>query len=231
MNVPRNYLTFSPSPVYNKEKRSFAAKLLEPELCLTKVIPPRSALRLSLRINSKTKLLNYLLHCRNVKFDKRFAKANGGERKLGSLNGMWERHHAIAKRVALGQTNKEIAAALGCTPQTVSNVRNDPMVKTVIDKLVLQSEVAAVDVATQIRELAPKALEVAKTLMESTDVSATVRSGLARDLLDRAGYAAPKQLQVVSTQLTSSDIEELKNRARGSGVVSNVSNNDEIIDL
>lgn len=164
--------------------------------------------------------------------DKRFARANGGERKLGSLNGMWERHHAIAKRVALGQTNKEIAAALGCTPQTVSNVRNDPMVKTVIDKLVLQSEVATVDVATQIRELAPKALEVAKTLMESENVSATVRSGLARDLLDRAGYAAPKQLQVVSTQLTSSDIEELKNRARGSGVVSNVPNDDDdVIDL
>ena len=66
--------------------------------------------------------------------DRRFAEANGRKRQTNELCGMWERHHTIARLLALGRSNVEIAEVLNITPQTVSNTRNDPIVKAKIKR-------------------------------------------------------------------------------------------------
>lgn len=165
------------------------------------------------------------------KNDRRFAEANGRQRKL-QPKGMWEQHHVIARLIAAGRRNGEIAEIVGCTPQTVSNVRNNPQVQAMIKGLMSKADEKAIDIAVQIKNIAPKAVEVLQELMEGGDgVSAAVRCSAAKDILDRIGARkAPAPVANLHMHLTADDIKQLKERAKLGGVVASESEN-EVIDI
>lgn len=139
-----------------------------------------------------------------------------------------ERHHEILRLAMLGYSNVEIAERLSCTPATVSTVRNSGLGRQQTSLLRAEADHAAVETAKRIRELAPDAIEAIKEIMLDVDMPAHVRLSAARDVLDRAGYAAPKQVNVSSTtlNLTGDDLDGLKaialQRAQSNGMVIDV---------
>ena len=84
-------------------------------------------------------------------------KAPNG-RKGHQIAKMWDNHHEIARLLVLGLNNAEIAERMGCTPQTVSNVRNSPVVQDKLAILHAVRDVATGDLASEIAEMAPMAL-------------------------------------------------------------------------
>lgn len=137
-------------------------------------------------------------------------------RKL-NLKRMWDLHHEIARRKLLGQKNTVIAKELNCTPATVSNACNSPIVREKINSLRIERDSNTVDIANQIKELAPKALDILRGVIEdeSGEVPLIVRVKEANNLLDRAGHN-PKtsvQHQHAHVHLTPDEIAGIKKRA------------------
>jgi hypothetical protein len=133
---------------------------------------------------------------------------------------LWEHHGEICRLVAAGITsNVRIAALLGCTPQTVSNVRNSALAQAKIAELVAARDQDSIDVAKRIAELAPLAVDVMKMNMQAAlndDIdSLDVRKlgqVAAAGILD---HAIPKKVQgtILHGHMSLSRIEEIKKRA------------------
>lgn len=140
---------------------------------------------------------------------------------------MWERHEEIARRIALGQKNVDIAKALGVSEVNVSQVRNSPVVRDKINSLKDRMDDKAVDVGARIQELAPLALKTLEKVLEDEEdtVPLTLKVKTAQDILDRAGHAAIRKIQgnVLHGHFTKDDIEEIKQLARTNGVIVDVS--------
>lgn len=140
-----------------------------------------------------------------------------------------EKHHEILRLAMLGYSNVEIAERLSCTPATVSIVRNSGLGRQQASLLKAEADHSALETAKRIRELAPDAIEAIQQIMMNEELPANVRLSAAKDVLDRAGYAAPKQVNVSSTtlNLTGDDLEGLKaialQRAQANGMVIDVS--------
>jgi len=141
---------------------------------------------------------------------------------------MTQRHHEITRLALLGRPAKEIAQELGVTEVCVSYTLNSRIVQDKLSMLRAQRDANSVDVAAAIRDLAPKCIEVLETIMNDQDTPAHVRSSNAKDLLDRAGFAAPKVIKSESivAHLTKDEIEDIKRRAidvgKQSGVIIDV---------
>ena len=152
-------------------------------------------------------------------------------RKTWQVSKIWDSHEEILRRLTLGQKNTEIAQAMNISPMQVSNVRNSPIIQ---DRLAIMQgarDAYTLDIAKDIREFAPKALEVLKAIVNGEDKSGlpigpALKARVASDLLDRAGYAPTRNVNVqsVHAHLTRDDIEELKRRAVGNGPVVVTSN-------
>lgn len=150
--------------------------------------------------------------------DRRF-KQRVTPRKTHQVAKIWELHDEIARRILLGQKNVVIADALGCTPTTVSNVRNSEVIQ---DKLAIMKgarDASTVDIARDIQEFAPTALKVLKDIVEGRGIGANASPALrakeAGHFLDRAGHGAVRREERISAHLTAQDIQEIKERAFG----------------
>jgi len=136
------------------------------------------------------------------------------------ISKMWENHHEIARRIVLGQNNKSIAEDLGCTAQTVSNVRNSPVVKEKISLMNAARDGGTIDLAKEIADLAPLAIERIKEVLTSgstlgKEASASVILKEANGLLDREMGRAVQRVDTrgVHAHLTMEDIQKIKDRA------------------
>lgn len=150
--------------------------------------------------------------------DKRFKP--DAPKKTWQVAKIWDQHEEVIRRITLGQKNVEIAESMKLSPTQVSNIRNSPIIQ---DRLAIMKgarDAYTLDVAQDIREFAPIALNILKALCQGTDgsglpVSPALKAKVATDLLDRAGHAPTRQISVqsVHAHLTKDDIEELKRRA------------------
>lgn len=144
-----------------------------------------------------------------------------GRTKTWNVSEMWELHHEIARRVVLGQKNVVIAEALGCTPQTVSNVRNSPIVQDQMAIMKSARDADTVDLAREIQEIAPLAMQNLRRIIEDGELDGekatlSLRAKESRDMIARAGFGVPQRIhsESVSVTLTSTDIADIKRRAR-----------------
>ena len=128
---------------------------------------------------------------------------------------LWEKHHEIARQVVLGRTNVDIANSIGCTPQTVSNVRNSPLAKAKIDSLNESRDEETVSIAKRIEEFAPVALELLEEIVSGNipEASIALRAKVASSHLGRAGYGEVHKAHILSQHLSREDIERIKMRA------------------
>lgn len=133
-------------------------------------------------------------------------------------------HHEIVRLALLGSDQKSIAEQLGITEACVSYTLNSRIVMDKLALLRMQRDASSVDVAAAIRDCASKCVEVLDTIMNDTAANPGVRVSAAKDLLDRAGYAAPKVIKTenVTAHLTADDLERIKRRAIDHGLESGV---------
>lgn len=124
-------------------------------------------------------------------------------------------HHEILRLTLLGKSQVDIAAELGCTPQTVNIAVNSGLGRDQLSLLHAEADVNAVEIAQKIRETAPVALAAIQSIIESPDVSAAVRLKASIDILDRAGHAPIKKVDVrkMSMELSADDLEGVKQLA------------------
>jgi len=153
--------------------------------------------------------------------DKR-RKPNGNGKKSGwQISEMWDNHHEIARRLVLGQSNGDIAEAMGCTTQTVSNVKNSPVVQDKLSIMRAARDAGTIDLAREIADLAPLAIQRIKEVLETGTVigrEASAASILkeANALLDREMGKAIQRVdsRSVTTHLTPEDLDRIKARAQ-----------------
>lgn len=158
---------------------------------------------------------------RYVQPERKDTRKNNGKRKGWQVAEMWDNHHEIARRLVLGESNKSIATALNVTPEQVSNVRNSPVVQDKISIMRAARDANTIDLAKEIQDLAPialervrEALENGKTLGKELSGSAVLKE--ANALLDRE-IGKPTQTinnRNLNAQLTLDDIEAIKRRAK-----------------
>ena len=155
----------------------------------------------------------------NRPYDRRF-KQRVTPRKTHQVGKIWELHSEIARRLVLGQKGTVIAKALGCTPATVSNVRNSQVIQDRMAILRGKRDVETQNIAQDIKNFAPTALKVLMDIVEGRGIGANASPALrakgAGDLLDRAGHGAVRREERITGHLTLEQIEEIKRRAAGS---------------
>lgn len=147
---------------------------------------------------------------------------DGAPRRVPGVGEMTELHHEICRHVLLGKKNVEIASLLGCTPQTVSNVRNSPIVKHRLQELRVARDIAAINFAAEVQARAGRAFEILdEALMDETgEVPLMMRLKEANNILDRVERVEGIGQRNVHlhAHLTMEDIEELKRRALDAGL-------------
>lgn len=153
-------------------------------------------------------------------------KRSNGKRRVFQVNEMTEMHHEIARRILLGQKNVDIANELNCHAQTVSNVRNSPVVQNKLKTMNDKRDDGAVNFIEEINKRVGKALEILDEALydETTEIPLSMRLKEANSLLDRKekieGYG--QRHMHAHAYLTGDDIENLKKRAFEVGVQSGV---------
>lgn len=142
-------------------------------------------------------------------YDKRFV-----ERRTYNIKTLWQQHDQMLRMLALGHSNVDIAEALGCSAQQVSNVRNSPVSKTKLQELRKALDAEAIDIGARITEFAPRALEVLEDIIAGrTEATIAIRAKYASAHLGRAGFGEVKKVASINTHLTRDDIDAIKQRA------------------
>lgn len=130
----------------------------------------------------------------------------------------WEHHHAIARLVVAGCKNTEIARHIGVDKQTVSNVRNSPVVKAQIARLRGEAENEIINAHRIIREAAEDAARVMVDCIQNPNAEEALRVRTAKDVLGLAGIVTPKNVNVQHagevTHLTAQQIERLRDQGQ-----------------
>lgn len=147
--------------------------------------------------------------------DRRFKKMRITPRKTHCAAKVWELYDEISRRVLLGQKGVRIAEELGCSAQTVSNVRNSPVIQDRLAVMRGARDAYTIDIARDIQEFAPTALQLLKDIISGkgagTAASIALRGQKASEWLDRAGHKATERH--VHAHLTKEEIEDIKSRA------------------
>lgn len=140
---------------------------------------------------------------------------NSGKAKKFQLQKMRSRHHEIVRQVILGHSDVEIANNLGVTPVMVRYTRESPIVADKIAILQGAMDADTLDIAKEIRALAPVALAVLEEFLLDPNHDKKERRAIAQDLLDRDGRVPRTHKTEVNQQiLRTQDIEEIKKAAR-----------------
>ena len=142
---------------------------------------------------------------------------------------MWESHHEISRLLLLGYNNQKIAKAIGITPQTVSNVRNDPIMKRKLAMMNMARDKDAIEISDRMKALEPIAIEVFNKVMnvalEDEDGVARIETDkdIRRDAIASAkiitDHQHPKETKVEHNvgYVTVEMIQEAKRRALEGG--------------
>ena len=151
----------------------------------------------------------------NFNVDGRF---NSKGNQTYKVSRFWERHKEIVRRILLGQGNKEVALALHITTQTVSNVRNAPIVQQKLAILCAARDAESVDVSKILLEEAPKSLQILVDIRDGKMDSTTNQiMKAATEILNRTPQTAPvsrQQTQSINMNVTPSDLEDIKKRSQ-----------------
>jgi uncharacterized protein YerC len=135
------------------------------------------------------------------------------------IKAIQDNHREILRRLALGQSAKQIAGDLGCTTAVVSYVKNSRLGRGELDNLQLSRDSAVKDLSQQIKEAAPEAFQVLLSLMrDDANTPRALRAKIAMDNLDRAGLSPVKKVANFDALLTLEEIESLKERAKSVGI-------------
>jgi len=167
----------------------------------------------------------------DVGTDKRFLENRGGELtrddKDYNIKRIWDHHEQIINALVATNgkfTNIEIAQLVGCTPQTVSNVRNDPIIRRKIESMQKQANADAIDISKKVREMFPLAskvltnvMKLAETEEQVADLDPRIISQAVRSANTIIDHAHPKVADIAPQRnfISLTQINEIKRNVRG----------------
>lgn len=146
-------------------------------------------------------------------------------RKHWQVGKIWDLHREITRRILLGQKNTVIAMALGCSSQTVSNVRNSPVIEDQLSIMRGARDAGTISLSKDIQEFAPIALNLLKDIIkgqgQGTCASINLRAKEANNWLDRPGSTIQKVSRVegVVGHFTADELSAIKDRAKNGPIV------------
>ena len=145
-------------------------------------------------------------------------------KKSFNLSELQAQHHEIARRLVIGQSPKEISVALGCSYQSIINIKNMPMVQEQINLLSGARDAEVVDVAKQIRDLAPKCVKVLEDILDNEDAHDSLKLKASLSVLDRSGHSVPKNITTNVTHriVSEHELALIKQRAVEIGLYENI---------
>lgn len=119
--------------------------------------------------------------------DKRLKRNVDGDpdfKKIGDPNKLWQRHHEILNLHMLGYKNEEIAAKLGITPTSVSQIVNSQLGRHKIDTLRLKRDEATYDVMVEVKKLAADAVKVYENILKDDEDTSVAMLNLKKRTAD-----------------------------------------------
>jgi hypothetical protein len=136
-------------------------------------------------------------------------------RKNFQLAELQERHHEIARLLVLGTPIEKIAKETGMSPLTIKQYKNFPVIKEQINIMSGARDKEVTDVAKQIRNLAPRCVEVLEGILSNDQASDGLKLKTSLAILDRAGHSVPKNVNVkgVHAVVTGETLDAIKQRA------------------
>jgi len=131
---------------------------------------------------------------------------------------MTARHQEIIRLIVLGLENKAIAAMLGVTPQTVSNVRNSPLAQHYMDTLKIARDATTVDIGRTLVQVAEKGAKYLDELIDGVHDDQGVTPGLKAkvswDALSRVGHSPVVRTHTINEdRITPEMLELMKERS------------------
>lgn len=108
-------------------------------------------------------------------------------RKFG-LSHIKPRHQEIARRIVLGQTQKEVCDALNISQPRMSVICASPLFKIEVKRLAELRDSGVIDIAQDLKEMSPGALETLERTMYRSG-SERIQVHCAESILDRAGHS------------------------------------------
>ncbi|MCC6798188.1 MAG: hypothetical protein IT366_23950 [Candidatus Hydrogenedentes bacterium] len=124
-----------------------------------------------------------------------------------------EKHKEAMRRIAVGQSAKDVAREMGISRRTISYVRNSPVGRRYITDLLAGRDEAVKDIATQLQELAPKAVATLGEALDGqlgTSAPDHMKLKAAESVLDRTGHGrSTKQEMTVEKHTTIDYIRKL----------------------
>lgn len=103
------------------------------------------------------------------------------------------RHRALARMVAMGATNKEIAERLNYSMSRVSVLKSNTRIQEEIQKF--EDRVYEESIEERIKELAPEAIDAMEAILKA-DVDPLRKENTARWILEKASGKAAQQINV-----------------------------------
>lgn len=128
---------------------------------------------------------------------------------------LWDHHQEIIRLLSMGYRPSAIAAELGVHPQTVSNIRNNPIAQAKIRELQGFRDDDAASISKRIRDLAPVAINVLEDSLfhaeENIEDKDSRSHGIAsaRTVLE---HAIPKKFEgrIIHGHVSLSQINKMK---------------------
>lgn len=136
---------------------------------------------------------------------------------------VWDSHHEITRRLILGQKGTVIAREMGITSQTVSHVRNNPVMKRLFDILHSAADAETVEIRKRIVDIGPLAVEYLESAMQQDldeGMKSAVGLGAAKTVIENL---IPRAVKIDSSEtLTVKVINEIKEKAKSRNLLANV---------
>ena len=125
------------------------------------------------------------------------------------------RPREIVRMAAIGYTNHEIANELNVSYSSVCRLLNSKEGVALRKELSDARDKECVDILEDISNMAPIALDVIREALTDKAIDFKIRSAVAKDILDRAGYSPVKKIEKKSVSIIAhTDIlERLKKNA------------------
>jgi len=140
-----------------------------------------------------------------------------------------QQHKEINRLATAGYKDKEIADMLHIAPATVRNTLASPVTAEHRRELEAMRDAATVDIAKDIKLMAPAALEILNNMIHSEDTQNAVKAKVCLSILDRAGYGPVQKMETLNANvhITAHDLNEIKARARTMGILQKEEKSDE----
>jgi len=141
-----------------------------------------------------------------------------GEKVSGNIVDIHDRAREVMRLALTGKKNVDIAARLGVTAQTVSNIKNSPKVIEEMAKMHRARDEHFVSADERLEMMRNQALSrYDEVLSGDMDATPELIIKTASEVLDRSGQGKITRTQgsVIHTHLTGEDIEKIRREIEG----------------